>query len=58
MNLVECEVTQVISKPYFEYDKWWVKVMAKSYGIVFSSSLMFDTETECLNVSVGYKFLN
>jgi hypothetical protein len=57
MNLIDFFVTEIVSEPYFEYNKWWVKVKANGYGVVSNHELMFDTKEQCLNVTVGYKFL-
>ena len=57
MNLIDFFVTEIISEPYFEYNKWWIDVIADGYGVVSKYTLMFDTKDECLNVDIGYKFL-
>lgn len=58
MNLLECIVVEITSKPYFKYDKWWVNVNYECYGLNSSMSLMFDTEKECESVKVGHEFLS
>lgn len=57
MNLVDCYVTKVVSEPYQEYGKWWVKVEANAYGRPSKSTLMFDTKEEAIKVDVGHHFL-
>ena len=57
MNLIDFFVTEIVSEPYFEYNKWWIDVRADGYGVVSKHQLMFNTKEQCLNVSVGYKFL-
>lgn len=47
MNLLECTVTEITSKPYFKYDKWWLNVEYSCWGLNSKTSLMFDTELEC-----------
>ena len=57
MNLIDFFFTEIISEPYFEYNKLWIDVRADGYGVVSKYTLMFDTKDECLNVDIGYKFL-
>lgn len=57
MNLVQLHVTEIISEPYFEFDKWWVKVMAGAYGHASTYELMFETREQCNKVTIGYSFL-
>ena len=57
MNLIDFFVTEIVSEPYFKYNKWWIDVRADGYGIVSKHTLMFDTKDECLNIDIGYKFL-
>ena len=56
MNLIDCYVTEVLSKPYQYLHKWWVNVKADCYGRETTSQLMFDWYEEALKVTVGYKF--
>lgn len=58
MNLLECTVTEITSKPYFKYEKWWINVKYECYGLNSNTSLMFQTELECKNVKIGYVFLS
>ena len=57
MNLTTVEVTEVLGKPYYEYDKWWIQVLYIAYGVKGKIQLMKDTEEEALSVKVGHKFL-
>lgn len=58
MNLLECFVSKITSEPYFKYDKWWIDVDYSCWGSGSSTSLMFDTELECKNVSIGHCFMS
>jgi hypothetical protein len=57
MNFIDFYVTEILSEPRFEYNKWWIDVKANGYGVVSKHELMFETKKQCLKVSVGYKFL-
>ncbi len=58
MNQVEAIVTKIISKkPVFEFDKYWMKVDYKCYGLNSTAQLMFDTEQEAKSLKVGDTFL-
>jgi hypothetical protein len=57
MNLVDCYVTKVNGEPVKKYDKWFVPVIANSYGRDFETEIMCDTEEEAKTVIVGYHFL-
>lgn len=60
MNLVDCYVTKVLSKP-FKDDKthcWGVEVEFDSYGVKSKVKLYLDTKGEALKIKIGYKFLN
>ena len=56
MNTIEHYVTEVLGEPYTMYNKWFVKVMANSYGRISDDILMFDTEEAAKYVFVGYKY--
>jgi len=56
MNLLDHYVKEIISEPYFKYDKWCIDVMAECYGR-WKHTLMFKTKEECLNVKIDYMFL-
>lgn len=58
MNLVECYVIKVKSKPFESYGKWWVEVDYDCYGRVSNTQIMFDTEEEAKDVKKGFKFLS
>jgi len=58
MNLLDCEVTVVLSSPYqIDPPKYWfVDVKYNCYGRESETSVMLKTEVEADNVSVGYIF--
>lgn len=56
MNTIEHYVTEVIGQPYTMYGKWFVRVMADSYGRISEDRIMFDTEQAAKYVFVGYKY--
>jgi len=60
MNLVDCYVVELLSKPFFEESSgcWGVEVSFNSYGTISKSKIFFDTEKEANKVKKGYKFLN
>ena len=37
--------------------RWWLKVKAICYGTESETTLMFDSESDALNVCKGYMFL-
>ena len=56
MNLVDAVVTQVLSKPYFKYNYWFVDVEYSSYGRTSKTSIMCSTEEAAKAVKVDYTF--
>lgn len=58
MNLIDGWVTKVQGEPYYEYNKWWIKVEYVDEGRNGTSTLMFETKEEADNVQPGYKFLH
>lgn len=56
MNTIEHYVTEVIGEPHFEYEVWWVDVMADSYGWITTTRIYCRTEDEAKMVKVGYRF--
>lgn len=59
MNLVDCIVTKVNSKPYQSHSNWWlVDVEYDSYGVISTMPLYFKTRGEAEKVTVGYEFKN
>lgn len=56
MNLVDGFVTQVQSDPYKLHGRWFLDVEYTSWGVIGTTSLMFDTEREALAVFPGHKF--
>ena len=57
MNLLECTVTEVLSKPFEDYGRWWVKVKYDCYSVPSETQIMFDTKEESKKVEVGFKFM-
>ena len=58
MNILGAIVTKIIDdKPRFKYDKYWISVEYKCYGIKNSMDLFFNSKEEASKVTVGYKFL-
>lgn len=56
MNLVDGIVTQVLSKPYFKYNCWFVDVEYNSYGRTSKTNIMCSTEDQAKYIQVGYTF--
>lgn len=56
MNLIDRKVTKILGKPYLEYEKWWLEVECIDEGGPGTTTLMFNSEEEALNISVGYIF--
>lgn len=56
MNLVDAVVTEVLSKPYFKYNYWFVDVEYNSYGITSKTNVMCSTEETAKAIKVGYTF--
>lgn len=57
MNLVDCYVKKVLSKPYERYGMWCIDVEFDSYGHRLEGTIYGLTKEEADNVDVGYKFL-
>ncbi|MFW5847438.1 MAG: hypothetical protein ACOCVF_00770 [bacterium] len=57
MNLADFYVTEIKSVPFCEYDRWWLKVKAITYGVESEHVLMFNTEEQANNVEIGYHFM-
>lgn len=57
MNLVDCYVTEVKDEPYEAYGKWWLPVLADSYGHVSETTIMCETEEEADAIAQGHHFL-
>lgn len=61
MNVINCEVVEVLQKPYqmpecstFQFrNKWFVKIIYNAYGIYSEGLEMFDTKEEAENLKVG-----
>lgn len=57
MNLVDCYVKKVLSKPYERYGMWCIDVEFDSYDHRSEGTIYGLTKEEADNVDVGYKFL-
>ena len=57
MNLINCTVTKILSKPYYKYDKWWVIVEYDCYGRKSEKSLCFKNKEQSEKLKVGTVFL-
>jgi len=55
MNLVDCFVTKVLSKPYEHYGMWCVDVEFDFYGHKSEGTIYDLTKEEADKVDVGYK---
>jgi hypothetical protein len=56
MNTTEHYVTEVLGLPYKLYDRWWVKVLANSYGHIEENTIMCKDQEHALSIKVGYKY--
>ena len=56
MNLLDFYVTEILSEPRFEYNKWWLDVNANCCGLIYKHTLMFASEKEAESVKKGYVF--
>lgn len=56
MNTIEHYVTAILGEPYTMYGKYFVKVLANSYGRISEDIMMFDTEKAAKGVFVGYRY--
>lgn len=56
MNLIDAVVTQVLNKPYFKYNYWFVDVEYNSYGRTSKTNVMCSTEEAAKAIKVGYTF--
>ena len=56
MNLINAVVTQVLSKPYFKYNYWFVDVEYNSYGRTSKTEVMCSTEESAKAIKVGHTF--
>jgi len=50
------EVKKVLSEPFIQYNKWWVKVEYDFYGRLSETELMFTNIDSALKVDVGFTF--
>jgi hypothetical protein len=55
MNLIDLQVTEVLSKPYFNH-MWCVDVIAEAWGSRQKTKVYFQKEEEAAKVDVGYTF--
>lgn len=53
MNVCDCHVMEVLSEPYYEYEKWWVKCRLNSHGMEYTSTLMFNTIQGARSIKIG-----
>lgn len=56
MNLIDAVVTQVLSKPYFKYNYWFVDVEYNGYGVISKTNIMCSTEETAKAIKVRYTF--
>jgi hypothetical protein len=56
MNLIDCAVTKILSKPYRQFGNWRVDVEYDAWGSTGRSNLMFRTEEGARAVTVGHVF--
>lgn len=57
MNEIDFVVESVVSDPLYEYGKWWVSVIAESYGRSSVMKIMCNTLDEAKQNDIGYEFL-
>lgn len=55
MNLIEAVITEILSKPYEVYGKYWVDVKIDAYGHESETTIMFYTWEAADSVKVGHK---
>lgn len=51
MNLIDKEITQVLSEPFYKYNKWCVKVETIDDGGKGETLIMQDTKLKVLEVA-------
>lgn len=56
MNLIDAVVTQVLGKPYFKYNYWFVDVEYNGYGRTSKTNIMCSTEETAKAIKVWYTF--
>jgi hypothetical protein len=56
MNTTLHIVTEIMGEPYTMYGKWFVRVLADSYGRVSEDIMMFDSEKAAKGVFGGYRY--
>ena len=58
MNYLDFDVTEILSEPYENYGKYWVRVNGTcETNEVYEKTLMFNTLQEALEVKAGDTFL-
>lgn len=57
MNMIDCTVVRVTSEPYEAYGRWWVDVIANSWGTVQPTYVMCDTLDAAKAIKPGFTFL-
>jgi len=58
MNTIDAEVIEILSEPYVEWGRWWVKVKANDMGGDTTDTLMFSSKEEALQPQIGHTFLH
>lgn len=58
MNVLECKVIEILSKPVYKYRKWWLKVRYSCYGKNATTQLLFDRKEDAEDIEVGYEFMS
>jgi len=58
MNLIDLQVTSVLSTPVKQLNHWWLKVSYNDMGGDGITNLMFDTFEAASDVKIGDKFLH
>lgn len=57
MNLLDAIVVKILSQPFCQYDRWWIKVEYDCWGKKGQTNLMFSDIETAKNISTGYKFM-
>lgn len=53
MNLVDCHITEITSKPYLKYSMWWVDFKYISWGREAKSEKGYKTKEEAEKLKVN-----
>lgn len=57
MNLLECTVTEILSAPFEDYGRWWIKIKYDCYSVSSETHIMCDTKEDSEKVKIGFKFM-